>query len=355
MKKSILLTILLCILLFISVSCGQINSDIGTYPNSSDTIEYKPIHEEHFVQIIPFEKYCAGIKSSSEFEVFKLTWPSDDKLCDLYNESQGDMTFTITRDKTSKKIVSVHEEGSYCQGDSEYGYYYLFDNNGNAIYSMEGGNMYNPTIVKFYENGIEIVSIEHSHEVRAHDEEFATRKIKKSSSTELITSEVFYLKISELKEIIRERITALDSILQDKDLMKEVLEYAGRPDRVNELKEEIQILLPTLENSVRKNIDFTDDYVYEKSIKVGSQVLITRRNINVRNSPSSGSKVVGSVSYYDLRVFVSEIGEIENIAPYGKHNWIRISYTEIFTGRVVEGWIFGAFIISNSCTKQLNW
>jgi len=324
-------------LLLLSISCSQSqDSNASTSPPApTKTLEPDPPLE----RIGSYEAfYKQDFAIGSEVEVFELNWSADDRLCDRgYCASYGETNYMVFRLKNSNRIIKVSEDGSTaCQGDSEYGYHYLFDKNGFAIYSVEGGNIYSPTTVKFYDSGKEIVKVEYS----AGNEEERIREITNTTSTEVISATDFEWRITELKETIKNRIFQLERC-----------EWEDVED-VAELKKEAQETIKTLQETISKGTFYTGGYVIRKPKPIengeyGEGARIIGTNVRVRKEPNTESEILAKVSYYDIGFRITAISPAETIKPYGRHNWYKVQNDEMGSWNEIEGWIFGAFIAAD--------
>jgi hypothetical protein len=277
------------------------------------------------------------IPPNADIEMFELTWPADDRLCDTYEGSNGGLVYQVYRLKESKKIVYVNQEGYFCQGDSEYYEGYYFDENGNLKYSVQGG-MYQPILARFYTPGQPTREVNYSGE----GENSRKRVVTTLTETEKITTDDVTRQIETLKETMRKRIQALQAIT-----------FTNR-DKQDE--QEADSLISLLQTSVNKEITYTDGFVWRKPqpIKIGAigeAGRLTGTDIRVRKSPHSNAEVIAKASEYELWITVIEIGKTQHIAPYGEHAWYKISYLEDDTRQKIEGWVFGAFIMEGVYRK----
>ena len=307
---------LLLLLLFFQVAHAQ-----DTVVSSTELEEFNTIRN-----------YAAQLPLNAEIEVFILSWPSDDLLCDQYNESQGDMDFFIYRDKKSGKIISVTEFGAYCQGDSDYGYSYLFDTDGYAIYSSEGWNPYVATEIKFYNKGKAVLNVEYS----PTNDGPVQRTISKIHSDEVVTAAYFKRKINEYFESMRARLEELRKMNPN--------EMSPRQ------REEVKSLIKVLNEELRKGVVFENTHIFRKPHPDpegwGESVLISGVDVKVHEAPDKKSEVIGTVSYFERWVTIVDLSEGQSMGSNGSHPWYKIKYEDYSSGELVEveGWVFGAFI-----------
>lgn len=259
-----------------------------------------------------------------EVEVFTLEWPGDDWLCDKYEGSEGPLVYRVYRLKSSKKIICINAFGAYCQGDSEFAYEYLFDEKGNAVFSIRLG-IYVPNIFSLYQDGKLITEVE----TRGDGEEEYAPRIKKVISGEVVTSSSFEKQVEEYFLDMKKRMSALNTMV-------------FQPGEES-MKAEADSLIILLEAEVQKGITYQPGFVWRKALP-GEKALIVATDVRVRSASGSSAGVISKISCYDPVPVIIAVGEEETIAPYGTHAWYQIRYTDRKTGKEVTGWIFGAFI-----------
>lgn len=262
-----------------------------------------------------------------EVEVYTLEWPGDDLLCDKYEGSEGPLIYTVSRLRSSKKIIHVSADGAYCQGDSEFFYTYFFDEKGNAIYSISLG-MYSPNVFSLYQDGKCVTKVE----TRGEGEENYAPRVKKVTSEEIVTSSDFEKAIEEHFQDMKKRIEALEMM-------------TFRPDEPHS-KVEADSIRKLLEAEVKKGITYQPGFVWRKPIP-GEKALIIATDVRVRSAWGSSAGVISKISCYDNNPLVIAVGDEETIVPYGTHAWYKIRFTDGKTQKSAEGWIFGAFVAKN--------
>lgn len=314
--------------LFLMISCSDTPKTEEEKIDQQATIQDSTHILSQEEQIPSFENYCKSIIPNSEIEFFTIEWPGDDMLCEAYEGSEGPLHYKVCRLKQSKKIVYVTESGAYCQGDSEFSRYYLFDENGYVIYSEEQG-LYNPSNITFYEAGKPIIRVEYPGE----GEDTYERRTLKISSSEQLTATQFESKIDGYRQQMKSRIASLKSTK---------FETEGE-------KDEALKTISLLESSYNKKTAYEDGYIFRKPM-VDEFALLSGRDIRVRTSPNSTAEVKGKVSYYNTYIKIQDIQGMEDIQPFGKHPWYNIQYVDA-SQKLHEGWVFGAFIVPNVYTK----
>lgn len=282
--------------------------------------------------IFTTELFSQTIPLNSEVEFCEITWPGDWILCDSYSESEGPMSLRIYRIKNTKQIVQIEETGAYCQGDSEYGHYTLFDEKGFAIFHSSGGNMYVPTIITLFNNSIPELEAE-----LPADEDHATKIIVRKPQTKdpVTTSSVDDLILYYFSKM-QTRIDTLAKMKFKKDQW--------------EAKREADSIVTVLKEEIHKGIVYNDGYFYRFPVK-GEYATLKGMDIRLRDSPSAKSKVIGKVNGYDWSIEILDIKGSENIDPYGIFPWYKIK-VEIPNNTPYEGWIFGAFILPGVYFKK---
>jgi hypothetical protein len=269
-------------------------------------------------------------KEPAEVEYMEIRWPGDRILCDCYLKSNGNIVYRVFRFKKSKEIIKVREEGAYCQGDSEYSKQYLFDRKGFAYYSFTGGNIYTPTIVTIYKKGIPLKIIEYASENDSYNK-MIKRKIKVPTKKKIVSVNDVEKRVAELRQTIKERILELQKIVQNKSPCK----------RGPEGTEEAGSTIKSLKKSLRQK-GFTGTLYYRKP-RINENTMISGEKVRMRNGQSLTSKIIGTVSSYDLDFIVTGIGKVETIDPWGASRWYKVRYKNQY-GKNIEGWVFGAFI-----------
>jgi hypothetical protein len=293
---------------------------------------------QEMVSLTPNRGFVSfNIPPDSEIEVFEMSWPSDDRLCDTYEGSDGGLVYRVYRLKESKKIMYVNQEGYFCQGDSEYYQGYYFNENGNLIYSVQGG-IYQPIIARFYTPGQPTIEVNYAGE----GENSRKRVISPLPATTQITTGDITQQIQNFREKMRKRMEALQALSVK---LKE-----------KEDQQEADSLINLLQISLEKEMTYTDGYVWRKPRPIKTGVIgevgrLTGTDIRVRKTPHLNAEVIAKASEYELWVSVIEIGKTQTIAPYGEHAWYKISYLEDYTQQKIEGWVFGAFVMEGVYKK----
>ncbi len=327
---------------FLQLSCSHNKQKPVDGPGTEQTVKERDSAEIETLikeeKIPSFEAYCKSIPIGEEVEFFELSWPGDDRLCESYDKTDGPLTYRVYRLKESKRIVRIYEEGAFCQGDSDFGYYFLFDQNGNAIYSQNVALF--PSIT-FYESGKEMIEVEYDSEFDITD----FRKIKKINSGEVLTTKEYENKIEEYRETMRERSASLRT-------------FIAKTNDADDIKE-AESLIEQLQSSLRKKVEYQDGYVYRKPLpmeegKSGELCMVNALDIRVRAEPNSTSKVISKVSYYNNHIEVIDIEGMETIEPLGTHPWYKINFIDwnASAPETTEGWIFGAFIVPDIFEKR---
>ena len=319
-------------LLMLATSCSDNVPKTGQETQAATTPASDSVKPDWGENKIPaFEAYCKSMIPGAEVEVFELTWPGDDLLCDSYEGSEGEMVYRVYRLKDSKKVVYITEGGAYCQGDSEYSFAYRFGMDGYAVYSEHGGNDYVPTTINFYEGGKPSTEIAYSPAADGPPK----RTIQKAAPGETATARQYEQKITEYRQRMQARANTLKSL-------------KFKPDETDK-KADAEALVKELEATLAQGISYQDVYVLrtaqpsEKSGD-GEMTLINGTDVRVRTQPNLNAGVLAKVSYYNTDVMVIDQAPAETVAPFGTYPWYKIEYTDVVSHKEVQGWIFGAFL-----------
>lgn len=274
--------------------------------------------------LLPTLSYAQSPADGEAVEVYTLEWPADELLCDAYDGSEGPLQYEMFRLKKSGQIVKVREFGAYCQGDSEYGYSYHFDEAGNVSYSVTGGNIYTSTYIRFYTGGRPVTEAEYAPEL----ESAYMRTIRNLSETESLRLDSFIAYRDSLRMRMRKRIQSLQTLLPS-------LDDTGKQA---EATKTIQELESGLAEAVYK-----EGYTWRKPRYPHEELKVKGTDIRVRSGPGSQWPVQAKVSQFELYMKCLEVRGMETIEPYGTYPWYKIRY---YNKGLQEGWIFGAFVQS---------
>ena len=303
-------------------SCSSNRIQVPSPNQHPQLLTKNPVAAGQWKNVPVHRLYSSFIVSGAAVEMYELEWPSDNLLCDTYTASAGGLTYRVYRMMESKKIIYVTETGYYCQGDSEYSYAYMFDENGNAIYSIAGGNIYYPTTIRFYEEGKPALEIEYG----AAEGGPPGRTIKDPANTDVVTASDFERKISTYRQQMRDRAEILKTLQLD-----------------SAERREADSLVQLLEASLNQEITYQRGYEYRKAYAIGGETTrLNETEISVRISPNVHSEIIGKVSCYDINIQVIGMKDPINVMdPYGNHYWYQIRYTDANNRKLIEGWISG--------------
>lgn len=264
-------------------------------------------------------------------EYFEFSWPADDILCDSYPFSEGPLTFTVCRLKNSKKIVSFHELGAFCQGDSDFNNYFIFNLKGEAVYSNSMG-IYAPAITTFYMRGTPDIEIA----VPGEGEEEYKPIFREPEYKDSLTSDDIEKTIADYLKRSKDRLAFLKKMTfknEEKDKIKEV-----------------KNLINDLESSIDSEIIWSDGGVFRKPKLIkwgesGELAKLNTKNVTVYEDFDIKSKVIYNFTQYAENLEVIKQAIIEEYYPGQITDWRYIRYTDPSTLKNIEGWIPTEFIM----------
>ncbi|MCB9232843.1 MAG: hypothetical protein H6581_14320 [Bacteroidia bacterium] len=321
-SKSILFTLLILLLCF--VSCA---------PGGAESGENQSGQNGENAQTDELKNQLTAPPAGQKIEYFTLNWPWEDFLCDnQFCESTGSFIYSVYRLADSKKIVKVTESGAtYCQGDSDYSYEYLFDQDGKATLSRVGGNPYTEDVVTAYQAGIANLEAIYSPQ----EDQQRKREVREIAPGEVVQTKNFVDQISDYQEAMKDRAYILSEC-----------DFSGAEDPEAYEAEALK-LSEKLESEGKKAITWEEDYLYRKPALPGEHVWVGGTHVRVRSEPGTASAELAQLNNYDLGVSLLEVGKDENIANLGTHHWYKISFYDFNKGEEVQGWIFGAFVMED--------
>jgi len=281
--------------------------------------------------------YYKSLTPVRELEMYCLSWPGDDLLCDSYEGSEGVLDFCVYRLKSSKKIVYVDVAGAYCQGDSEFGWICQYDEQGTPLYYYTGRNEYVPTVNRYLTSDKSVIQVTEEPDMGRGIGR--SRKVETLKTMDAPGTADIEKQIADLHGQMRQRLAAL----------KKMEFNADETDK----KREAQMLMDSLQASLSRGIKYSGGFVLRKPMPTqkgtrGEWAQLTGTDIRVRAKPGSKEEIVAKINCYDLPIEVIDMADAEMIAPFGKHPWYKITYEDFNTRKPIQGWIFGAFVMEDA-------
>ncbi len=275
----------------------------------------------------PFVSFWEHLPDGTEITSISLSWPSDDVLCDQYDGSDGHGSYTLYKTQ-SGKIMGVTAYGAYCQGDSEYGYQYWFDKDGNPTYYEDGNNIYTAERIVLFDKAQSIVEVVYPSHYDSGDH---LRTISWGDSTEEYTADYFGVQFEALREEMRNRAETL------KEMMP-TLEKAEQKAEAAQLITELwgKVMNPDTAKLVLRQITPED---------VNDELFIRIKTLTpVYKTPSIHSEVIGSFDYYDIFLFALKAEQGKLSGGQSQNDWYYIRWMDPSSDEDIEGWIPGSAI-----------
>ncbi|GEM_PF-6821300 len=354
----ILLSILLCFSIISCKSDPPVNEDDSSaQPDATleqivEELPLQNIDTLDWPRLRSLENYFAELPKNVTIEIMEFSWPADEVLCDLYQESDGPLYFALYRIKETGQIIYAYESGAYCQGDSEYYRHWMLDLEGNVVHEYYG-HIYAPDIAVFYEDGKAAIKVEFPAFSEAPSEPLEPPVLSQLDRTESMTATHLENRIQEYLEKVKLRKEKLEGLphndanarqalfeMYGEEALEEKASWIFERDRLVKEMDSIlrayQAYSPTgLE--IRKPIKLAN-------ASRGESLMVTKLNVPVYQSPSSDSRIISSTSYYDPTLFLVEEGPKETIPPFGTHHWYKVKKYYDRSEPSFEGWIYGAFV-----------
>ncbi|OFZ60556.1 MAG: hypothetical protein A3D92_06705 [Bacteroidetes bacterium RIFCSPHIGHO2_02_FULL_44_7] len=276
----------------------------------------------------PFPSKWSFLPDGTVIKCSEISWPWDDRLCDVYPESAGEGVYRLYKTENDS-VIAEELFDSYCQGDSESGFVRFFDEYGLPIYVESGFNMYVTQSFTLYDDGMAIVTIVQPSEYEVDTETKYTAPDEDSDALSTLYDDQMELLLSGLSK----RIEGLQALLPTLENRADILEATQTIDSLKRI----------VQNSPEGRLKILRR-AGQKEVDAGDFVRLTLMETPIHALPSLKSEILRSVAFHSQWVRLLELGKSEMLGDLGTHHWFKVGYWDDATEESKEGWVYGAFI-----------